>query len=277
MVEMDREILWDQYIELSQNTENGDISSRMRKYRDLSLVQLLGNLTLVIACDSNASNGEKVHDTHRNSLEETAVSALKVPTMEVLASGATPIVIANNLCVEMEPTGKRIINAMREELLRCGLLHTVQFTGSTEDNMLTLQTGLGVTVIGLATDSTLKLGRTQTGDTVCCVGVPQSGIVDHYSEKEPDIAKISTVLRLRELDYIHEILPIGSKGAAYEAGELASCVGRVFRAVESPPVDMETSAGSCTAVLVSLSGEDVEQLHAELDVPCFVIGTIEDR
>ncbi|WP_101550045.1 hypothetical protein [Anaerotruncus massiliensis (ex Togo et al. 2019)] len=269
------ETIWNEYEELLEMTRRHSFSSRIRKYRDLSILRLLGEVSLVVACDSNASNGEKPNDTHRNTYDETAVSALKVPTMEVLATGATPIVIADNLCVEMEPSGRKIISAMQEELDRCGLLDSIQFTGSTEDNMRTLQTGIGVTVVGLVSDAALRLGRTRSGDAVYCAGVPQSGIIEHYSERDGTVAKISTVAKLRELDFVHEILPVGSKGVLYEAGQLAECVGRRFLPVEQPPVDLKTSAGSCTAVLVSLPEESGAALAAELDIPCFFIGRIQ--
>lgn len=274
MSEIDRDMLWEQYQEVLEMTRRHSFSARIRKYRDLSILRLLGEISVVVACDSNASNGEKPNDTHQNSIQEMAVSALKVPTMEVLATGATPIVIADNLCVEMEPTGKKIIQAMRLELERCGLLGSVQLTGSTEDNMLTTQSGVGVTVIGLASEDALKLGHTQPEDLVCCVGIPQSGVIERYSESGPTVAKISTVVRLRELEYVHEILPVGSKGVAYEARELASCVGRRFQPVEEPAVDLLTSAGSCTAVLVSLREEHWERLRADVAEPCSVVGRV---
>lgn len=229
-----QESLWTDYQELLEMTRQCGFSSRIRKYRDLSILRLLGDISLVVACDSNASNGEKPNDTHQNSYEETAVSALKVPLMEVLATGAAPIVIADNLCVEMEPSGRRIIAAMQEELRGCGLY-----------------------------------------DAVYCVGVPQSGVLERYSEHDPSVAKISTVTRLCALDYIHEILPVGSKGAAYEAGQLAECVGCTFAADAQPPIDLATSAGSCTAVLVSLPLQAGGRLAADMDVPCFLIGRIQ--
>ena len=270
-----QESLWTDYQELLEMTRQCGFSSRIRKYRDLSILRLLGDISLVVACDSNASNGEKPNDTHQNSYEETAVSALKVPLMEVLTTGAAPIVIADNLCVEMEPSGRRIIAAMQEELRGCGLYDAVSFTGSTEDNMRTLQTGIGVTVIGLVSGASLRLGRTQRGDAVYCAGVPQSGVLERYSEHDPSVAKISTVTRLCALDYIHEILPVGSKGAAYEAGQLAECVGCTFAADAQPPIDLATSAGSCTAVLVSLPLQAGGRLAADMDVPCFLIGRIQ--
>ena len=41
---------------------------------------------------------------------------MKAPLMEVLATGAVPVVVVDNLCMEMEGAGKRIISIMRREL-----------------------------------------------------------------------------------------------------------------------------------------------------------------
>src|SRR5690606_41035873 len=105
-------------------------------------------------------------------------------------------------------------------------------TGSTEDNALTTQSGIGITVIGLATEERLRLGRTRPGDAVLCVGIPKNGVDVPYSEYDSDIATIRTVLTLAGMEEVHEILPAGSKGALYEANELARQVGHEFRPVE---------------------------------------------
>lgn len=266
--------LWLDYNRLLSAANGADTGAVIEKIRDLTLIHLIGDIKLVIACDSNASNGEKPNDYHRNPYEETAVSALKVPLMEILATGAAPVVIVNNLCVEMEPSGKRIIEVMKRELMESGLWDGLQFTGSTEDNMKTLQSGIGVTVIGLLAGSNSKLCKTRKDDAVICIGVPQSGVETPYSEKDHSVCKIRTVERLRRLDYVHEILPIGSKGAEYEAWELAKSVGLAFLKDPCCTLDLKTSAGSCTAVLVSTAWQDAERLIRSTDVPASIIGKI---
>ena len=138
------------------------------KVRDVTLIPLVGDVKLVIACDSNASIGEKKNDYYKNAYEEVAVSAMKVPLMEVLATGAVPVVVVDNLCMEMEGAGKRIISIMRRELEEAGLSN-VQLTGSTEDNMPTTQSGFGVTAIGLLEMRDCRIGSTRRGDRVVCV------------------------------------------------------------------------------------------------------------
>ena len=256
-----------------------DLSSmqhRVSKLRDLTIVRLLGDLILVIACDSNAGIGEKPGDYLKTPYENVGISMLKVPMMEVLASGASPVLIVNNLCVEMEPNGKKIISVMKQELKRCGFNSEMQLTGSTEDNAKTTQTGTGLTVVGIARESALRLGSTKAGDAVVCVGTPKDGIHLPYLERDADIASISTTIDLCRMPFVHEILPIGSHGALYEAKELAKTCGGSFRLADiKPAIELEQSAGPSTAVLVSLSPEDVGKLREGCSVPVYPIGTIE--
>lgn len=248
----------------------------LRKFRDLTLISLLGDLHLVIACDSNASIGEKPNDGLAKPYAEVGISALKVPMMEVLAAGAVPLLIINALCMEMEPSGRRFIETMSKELARCGYNPNMMLTGSTEDNVLTLQSGVGITVIGLASEEKLRLGQTREKDVVVCVGNPKDGVVIPYAEGEPDIASISTVQSLNEVSSIHEILPVGSKGVVYEANELASAAGFNFRLADDPPtINLYQSAGASTAVLAAVSASQVSSVANAVSVPVYEIGTIE--
>lgn len=259
--------------------DSGDfekMQKRVHKFRDLTIVDLLGELKMVIACDSNAGCGEKPGDHFHWPYETAVKSMLKVPLMEVLASGAAPVLIIDNLCVEMEPTGKKIIGYMREQLREFGLNPDVQLTGSTEDNAKTTQTGTGTTVIGLAADRGLKLGKAQRGDIVVCVGNPKGGADSPYTEDDTDIATVHTVLTLSTLPFVHEILPVGSHGVRYEANELAKYVVASFRLfTEDVPIRLDGSAGASTAVLVSIDEGDLDALTKAVPIPVFSIGTIE--
>lgn len=248
----------------------------IRRLRDLTLVSLLGGLQLVVACDSNASIGEKPNDGLSKPYSEVGISALKVPMMEVLATGAVPLLVINALCMEMEPSGRKFIDTMSRELIRCGFDPNLMLTGSTEDNVPTMQSGIGITVIGLVAEEKLRIGRTQVGDVILCVGNPKGGVKIPYAESDTDIASISTVQSLDNISSVHEILPVGSKGIVYEAHELARTVGRNFRpADELPSINLYESAGASTAVLVSSPATEVVSVASSVSVPVFEIGTIE--
>lgn len=244
------------------------------KARDLSLLNLIGDLVMVISCDSNAAIGEKPNDHLKQSYSEMGRSAIKVPLMEVIAAGAVPVLIINTLCVEMNPAGRKIIKAIGQELVRAGIDPAIQLTGSTEDNTVTTQTGIGITVIGMATKNSLRLKRTGAGDAIVCVGVPKSGIKVPYCEDDDDIAQVGTIIKLNKLSYIHEILPVGSKGVRFEAEELAGYSGLKFMENRLNKIDLESSAGASTAVLVSLRPDKIEELQGSLSEPVFEIGQV---
>ncbi len=42
--------------------------------------------------------------------------------------------------------------------------------GSTEENIATSQTGIGIAAIGIAERSELRLGRASVGDALVCIG-----------------------------------------------------------------------------------------------------------
>lgn len=258
--------------------DSGDfekMQKRVSKFRDLTLVDLIGDIVMVIACDSNAGCGEKPDDTFHWPYEMAVKSMLKVPLMEVLAAGAAPMIIIDNLCMEMEPTGRKIIKYMREQLREFGFDPDVQLTGSTEDNAKTTQTGTGLTVIGIATKQNLRLSRTKKGDMVACVGVPKGGPGSTHTEDDPDIAGVRSTLQLCSLDSIHEILPVGSHGVLYEADELAKYSSCAFEPLkEMPPIKLVGSAGASTAVLVSFDRSDLEVLTSAVSIPVFPIGTM---
>jgi selenophosphate synthetase-related protein len=261
------------YQDLTRMVKQNQGKMLVSRARDLSLINLIGDLMLVISCDSNASIGEKPMDYLKQPYSEMGRSAIKVPLMEVVASGAVPVLVINNLCVEMNPSGKKIINAIRQELERAGIDPSIQLTGSTEDNTLTKQTGIGVTVIGLATKASLRLARTRAGDAIVCVGIPKSGVKVPYCEDDNDIAHAVTVVNLNKLSYVHEILPVGSKGVRYEAGELTRYSGLKFIEKNNvEEIDLETSAGASTAVLVSLRQEKIQKLREDIQEPVFEIG-----
>lgn len=251
-----------------------NLKSMVQQYRDLTLIDLINDIRLVIACDSNASNGEKINDFKKNKYEESTVSVIKVPIMEVLASGAVPLVIIDNLCMEMEPTGKRIIAIIKAELARSLPDLSIAITGSTEDNFPTTQSGFGITVIGILNPERNRLGTSEKGDSVYCVGYPQSGIYKPYYENTYSVCGIDTVYALSKMSEIHEILPVGSKGVLYEANQLAFFSGNQFILERKPEIDENTSAGSSTAVLITAKNIDELELSQVIGKPITKIGSL---
>ncbi|WP_243686039.1 AIR synthase related protein [Lentilactobacillus rapi] len=116
------------------------------QFRDLSLVKLDAHNTLVIACDCSAGIGEKRFDEVLIDPAITAAYSVRVPLMELMCFGADPVTVVDTIGNELQPTGERIIWGIQQELKRAGLAG-IPLNGSTEDNMQTQTTSIGVTVV----------------------------------------------------------------------------------------------------------------------------------
>ena len=277
------EELLNSYISLVQLSKDFSYAKKgekklIEKFRDLTLFNFFDSFFLVIACDSNAGIGLKLDDYVRKDFFSVGRSAVKVALMEVFASGAFPLIIIDTLGVEMDPAGKEIIRGIKYEVEKAGIDPSLALTGSTEDNMKTLQTCIGVTVIGLAKKDSLKLGKSQPGDIVVAVGIPKSAPLKPYTEDDLDIASVQTVQTLVKMDFIHEILPVGSKGISYEAKLLAETINNTIKFIGPAPLDLNFSAGTSTCVLVSLNEKFISVLKEKIKPkPINIIGYLSKK
>jgi len=256
---------------LSRLQHTADLNQFIHRKRDLILINIDEEYQLVIGCDSNAAIGMKEYDYVQRDYKEVGRCASKVPLMEVIAAGAYPFIIVDNLCVELDPSGKGILEGIRFEVARLGLDPDLVITGSTEKNMLTRQTGLGVTVIGLAKKKDIMIGSSKHSDVVMCVGLPKSAPTKPFFEGEPDIMDPLTTRKIREMQFIHDMIPVGSHGVRYEANILAAEAGCKFEEIPSP-VDMTHSAGPSTCILVSFEEEYFIDLKSNITHPVQVVG-----
>lgn len=256
---------------LSNLHHSADLNQFILRKRDLILVNIDENYQLVIGCDSNASIGMKECDYVQRDFKEVGRCASKVPLMEVIAAGAYPFIVVDNLCVELDPSGKGILEGIRYEVARLGLDPDLVITGSTEKNMVTRQTGLGVTVIGLTKKENIMIGSSQPGDVVACFGLPKSAPTKPFFEGEPDIMNPPTTRKIREMQFVHDMIPVGSHGIRYEANILAAEADCKFEEVPSP-VDMTHSAGPSTCILASFEEKYIKDLISAITHPVNVVG-----
>jgi len=212
--------------------------------RDLTIISSAGGDCFVVACDSCGSVGEKQGDVLKHPARLTAKLTTRVALSEVICSGAEPIMITNGAANEMEPTGEQFIAGIRDELANAGIFDIV-LSGSTEENFKTNMTALAITVIGVCKESELKFGRAERGDKLILLGEPKVGnevgleSVGFYDE----------VRRLLQLPQVREIVPVGSKGIAYEVKTLAALNGMEVEFRETG-ICYKKSAGPVTCFIV---------------------------
>lgn len=249
----------------------------IRKVRDLSVVPVTDEFNMVVACDSDGGIGPKKHDFVEVPGEVLGRFAVRVPLMELLSAGAIPVLVVDTLTVEMEPSGRDIIDGIRTELALVGLDPDKVLTGSTEDNVPTVQTGVGIVVIGCVTENDFKPGSSQDGDLVVCVGTPKSAPDDEVDLSDPEIADILCARTLAKLDFVHDILPVGSKGIIHEQSELAESAGLVIQSQPDQGLDIYKSGGPSTCVLASLSEEKLDFLKAAVGQPVYRVGRLTEK
>lgn len=233
------------------------------KFRDLSIINL-GEKNLVVANDSSGSIGPKENDALKVEPEVVGYHAAQVALMEIIAYGAKPALFINNLCVEMNPTGKRIIDGVVETMRSVGMDTEQSLNGSTEENFVTTMTGIGITVLGMTDNIQIPIHKSEKRDLIVVLGLPLVGqeIID---AGENEIMNAKLLKKVRSLSYIKEILPVGSTGIRNELKNIerdSKSRALIFKT----DLDLEKSSGPSTSVLVSLKEEDSHKLFEDLDI-----------
>ena len=111
----------------------------IKQIRDITLIDIDENRYMGISCDSCGGIGEKEHDMVKAPAVIVGEQTAKVVLAELLSMGFEPLVLSDGLSVEMNDTGKKIIEGFNNtiNLLKHSKVH---LTGSTEENMKTVQT-----------------------------------------------------------------------------------------------------------------------------------------
>ncbi|MBM7557135.1 AIR synthase related protein [Halanaerobacter jeridensis] len=238
--------------------------------RDISIISLNTDQFLVIACDSLGGIGQKSQDEIKVTNKLVGKLTTRVALLEVLASGANPITVINTLSVELNPTGEEIITGIKEELKKLDMSNLLN--GSSEENIATVQTGVGITVIGRVDRNRIKLFSSKPNDLVVSIGIPKVG--KEVLESQDEIVDLDLILKLLEVDYINEIIPVGSKGMLYEANLIADSNQLNLHLLDTN-LNLEQSAGPATVILLTLEERNLNRLKKIVNQPLNVIGRLE--
>ncbi len=236
------------------------------KHRDVDFLRLDSERLIVVACDSCGAIGLKENDVVKVPCHITGKYTARVCIMEVLSTGANIEGITVNICNELSPTGDEIIKGVMSELGEIGL--DVPITISTEKNMPTSMTAIGMTAIGSIKEEDLLIHRVKKGDCVYALGIPSVG--EEVIENEGHVANSKLILKLLQLKNIREIIPVGSTGIRGELESLSRSEKLDIEYEKNLSVDIEKSAGPCTVAIVISGG----CMDCELGCPVNLIGTI---
>ena len=219
------------------------------KGRDVEVVWL-GDRCIVAACDSCGAVGSKELDAVNVPSHIVGRFTARVALLEVLSTGAKPIMITVTSCNEPQPTSKHMLEGIKDELDSLHL-NSLPLVVSTEKNMPTRQTSLGISVVGVCERSQLRIAATAPGDEVYCLGIPKVG-PEVYSPVDPEIIQGKHIRELLAAPQIHDIVTVGSQGIYGEAQLLAENTGGRFEPETGVEVDLYKSAGPATCLIFTI-------------------------
>lgn len=242
----------------------------VKKIKDVTLVSLNDNESIVIACDSCGGIGMKAYDQLHISTEIMAKYTVRVAVMEVLCTGAEVVCLVNTICNEMNPTGIEVLKGIQDELIAADLPEAV-LTGSTEENFATFATGLGITAIGIVENKRIKINTINKNVFIAAIGRPKVGqeILDSPSDELLDYRAVRELVRQKN---VRELLPVGSRGILYEMRQLARNNNMKLKVYENINVNLEKSAGPSTVILAAV--DNVFLLKKQMHCPVEIVGAL---
>jgi hypothetical protein len=208
------------------------------------------DMELVIAADNSGSIGEKEADVLQTPNTIVGQFACRVALMECLAEYAEPrAVIMQNFT---DDAAWLDYKAGVLEVLEEAGFHDLPITGSTESNFISLQSGLGLTIVG-----TRKKRRTYewTGkEGFAVIGQPFVGeAVLKNRQQIPDVALLKQFV---QTPGVKAILPVGSKGISHAFRKWTN------KEIElESELDLETSAGPATCFIIAFDEDKSEKVR----------------
>jgi hypothetical protein len=204
---------------------------------------------LTIAADSLGAIGMKPGDAVQAAPEICGRMTARVCLMETLAVGAVPFALVALTCNEREPTGARLLSGIKSELADSGY-PDLSLGGSTEDNVPTNMTALGITLLGACKKPLWRMA--QAGDGVYLLGKPFVG-----AAVLANLATLPTpahICQLRGTIGIGEVIPCGSRGIAWELHVLEKETGLHTKLASDLDLSLLSgSAGPATCAVVTSS------------------------
>ena len=227
---------------------------------DVSVLKIPTGHAIVVGSTSSGGIGPKPMDELKVESRVLGKFLARVALMDVVATGAFPILLSVTLGVEKDPTGNEILEGVKSEARILGLYPNQVIMENTEENFKSIQTGAGLTVIGFANEDELRMGKTKPGDLVVAIGKPKVGDEVLPAEAKGEIVDLKNVTTLSQQKFIHDIAPVGTYGIAYEARMMAYSVGRQIKLEEPKLIDLDKSAGPATVVLVTMDPDKIDEL-----------------
>lgn len=219
------------------------------KGRDVEVTPVNNFQSIVMACDSSGAIGNKELDVIKVHPYLVGRLTARVALYEVISTGAEVKMLSAAISNELHPTGEGILLGIEDELNSIGLFE-LPIAISTEKNFNTKQTGLGVTVVGICNTDSLRICKSEPGDSVYCIGLPKVGN-EIMGADDKEIIQPYLLSNLLKIHGIHDIIPIGSKGIMGEIQMLSKNINCSFLLENEDNLDLYKSAGPSTCAIIT--------------------------
>jgi hypothetical protein len=231
----------------------------------------IGDTTLVVTCDSIGGIGNQALDVIRTEPAVVGRFLARVALMELLATGASLTALSCTLSVA-PPVADLILQGVYAESKLVRLAPENITIVSTEKNIPTRQTGVGITCIGLATNAYWRVGIAHAGDLVVVLGHPKVG--DEVALDDHENADLAKLKRLLGTKGVKDISPAGSRGVLYEAEAIAGSANLRLSLAPGCTYDYHKSAGPATALVFACDEAAYKEISATIR-PLTCIGRLE--
>ncbi len=213
------------------------------KRRDPEYYEIDDRMIMLMACDSCGAVGLKEFDVVRAPNEIVGQLTARVPVLELLSLGADIKMISITLANEENPTAKEIISGVKSELKE----YDIKYVISTEKNMQTRMTGLGISLVAMVDKNNLRLISAFEDDFYLYIaGHPSLG---EEVIKNKDLIFNQGMLKSLIVDKdVLEIIPCGSKGII---GELSKIKGLDLSKFTRDPRFVKSCGPSTAAIVIS--------------------------
>ena len=249
------------------------MSDQLTRVRDLILWETGAPSTLVVASDNLGGIGSLPRDRYFCPAEDVGYFTARVVLFELLAAGAAPRLMLFNLANAGE-YGRLILLGVREALQEAGMPGDFPVNGSSEKNVTTDMTALGLTLIGTR-GGNFRPGRARAGDRLWLVGRPKSAPHDRVVRGDAEMCGFDHLHFLSRQPGVHDMVPVGSGGGRPEIDAVARS-GGLQVVTESGFDDLLTRSGGPATALVAAVAPEAASVLAGLgaSVPVWRVGAL---
>lgn len=217
----------------------------MKAISDIAIVPLSKQFELVIASDNSGAIGMKQLDEVNVPNEVTSYYACRVAYMDLIrAKGEPKVIVMQNF------TGDSAWHEYKlgvNRFLKETKVQQLPITGSTESNFTTVQSGIGLTIIGTRPTKSDDISpRLDESASFAVIGKPLVG--NQAIEQAEQIAPISLYEKFVRMTEIIDVMPVGSKGILVEWQKLTGKESNL-----RSELNLTQSGGPATCFIIAYS------------------------